>query len=114
MTIQEAVRAARANDPVVYEDPMLGDMLFARICEINKVFRKKSDVERGKEPEQYYLTLESMRSRVGSMHTCQPEDVRIATAQDIVDSGIHREDVVPDAVAGYDRLMGGTAEAREE
>lgn len=106
MTIQEAVQAARACDPVVYTDPMLGDMLFARICEINKIYRKMSDVERGAEPEQYYLTLESMRSRVGSLHQCPPEDVRIATARDIIDSGIHREEVVPDAVAGYDRVMG--------
>lgn len=106
MTIQEAVQAARACDPVVYTDPMLGDMLFARICEINKIYRKMSDVARGAEPEQYYLTLESMRSRVGSLHQCPPEDVRIATARDIVASGIHREEVVPDAVAGYDRVMG--------
>ena len=110
MTIQEAVQAARACDPVVYMDPMLGDMLFARICEINKIYRKQSEIARGAEPEQYYLTLESMKSRVGSLHQCPPEDVRIATVQDIVDSGIHCEEVVPDAVAGYDRVMGGKSE----
>lgn len=106
MTVEEAVKAAKGNDPVVYMDPMLGPMVFGRICEITKVYRRQSDVMRGKAPEQYYLVLESMKCRVGSLHSCPPEDVRIATAQDIVDSGIHREDVVPDAVAGYDRVMG--------
>lgn len=84
MTIEEAVKAARANAQVVYEDAMLGPMLFGRICGISKVFRKLSDVERGKAPEAYYVTLESLRSN--SQHTCPPEDVRLATSEDIVNA----------------------------
>ena len=36
MTIDEAVRAARLNVPVVYDSPMLGPQLYARIGCIRK------------------------------------------------------------------------------
>ena len=91
MTIQEAVSAARACVPVVYHDAMLGDMVFGRICEIIKTYRTPERVARGYEQEVYYLTLESMRAPGQSLHTCPPEDVRIATAEDIVRSGIPDE-----------------------
>lgn len=91
MTIQEAVSAAREIVPVVFTDPMLGDMVFGRIKEITKVYRTSAEIGRGAEPEAYYLTLESMRCPGRSQHVCPPELVRLATADDIVRSGIPEE-----------------------
>jgi len=91
MTINECVSAARECVPVVMEDLMLGPMLFGRIKEITKTYRTPSEVERGKAPEAYYLTLESMRCPGQSQHVCPPEMVRRATAEDIVQSGIPDE-----------------------
>ena len=47
MTIEEAVTAARKNVPVVYDSPMLGPQLYARIGCIRKSFPLRSDRERG-------------------------------------------------------------------
>lgn len=91
MTIEDAVKAARACATVVFEDPMLGPMVFARICEITKRYRTPAEIEHGKEPETYYLTLESMRCPGRSQHIVPPELVRIATAEDVVRSGIPDE-----------------------
>lgn len=84
MTIKEAVKAARANTPVIYESPMEGPILYGRISSIRKDFALRSDVAHGKEPESYALELVSMR---GARSVCSvaPERVRIATGEELRD-----------------------------
>ena len=84
MTIEEAVKATRANTPVIYESPMEGPILYGRISSIRKDFALRSDVAHGKEPESYALELVSMR---GARSVCSvaPERVRIATGEEIRD-----------------------------
>lgn len=82
MTIEEAVKAARQNTPVVYEDSMLGEMLFERIGSIRKDFALLRDVERGKARESYTLELLPM-NRARSVTVADPERVRLAEAEDL-------------------------------
>ncbi len=84
MTIDEAVKAARLNVPVVYEHPMEGPMLYARIGSIRKDFALKSDAARGKPAEVYALELLPM-SGARSVTVVPPERVREATAEELGD-----------------------------
>ncbi len=77
MTIKEAVAAARASVPVVYEDPVFGPMLFKRISVISKIYPD------GEESERYELTLASFRTQLGGMTNIDPGDVRIAEPGEI-------------------------------
>lgn len=83
MTIQEAVKAARRNQPVMYDNPMEGPMLFARIGCVRKDFALLADAARGKEAEYYSLELLPMAG--GSVEVVSPELVRIATAEELKD-----------------------------
>lgn len=83
MTIDEAVRAARLNVPVVYDSPMLGPQLYARIGCIRKSFPLKSDAARGA-VEVYGLELLPM-SEARSVTIVPPERVREATAEELRD-----------------------------
>lgn len=84
MTIPEAQAAARKNTPVVYDDPMLGPMLFARIASIRKDFALRRDVERGKPAEVYALELWGM-DRQRSVTVVPPDRVREATPEELAD-----------------------------
>lgn len=83
MTIEEAVSAARRNLPVVYEHPMEGPMLFARIGCIRKDFPLRSDAARGA-VEVYGLELLPMNDG-RSVTVVPPEKVREAKAEDLGD-----------------------------
>lgn len=83
MTIEEAVSAARRNVPVVYDSPMLGPQLYARIGCIRKSYPLKSDRERGAE-EVYGLELLPM-SGARSVTIVPPERVREATPEELKD-----------------------------
>lgn len=83
MTVEEAVKAARLNQPVVYEDPMNGPLLYARIGCIRKDFPLRSDVARGAN-EVYGLELLPMNG-ARSVTIVPPERVRIAEAAEIGD-----------------------------
>lgn len=82
MTMDEAIRAARLNTPVVYDDKMLGEMLFGRIGAIRKDFAPLRDVNRGREPERYALELLPMHGGQ-SVTSADPERVRLAGAEDL-------------------------------
>ncbi|MBR4184306.1 MAG: hypothetical protein IKQ87_00940 [Clostridia bacterium] len=84
MTIEEAVRAARKNVPVVYDSPMLGPMLYARIGSIRKDFALRSDVKRGKPSEVYGLELLPMNG-ARSVTVAPVELVRVATPEELGD-----------------------------
>ena len=81
MTIDEAVRAARLNVPVVYDSPMLGPQLYARIGCIRKSYPLRTDAARGA-VEVYGLELLPM-NRANSVTVVPPERVREATAEDL-------------------------------
>ena len=89
MTVEEAVKAARANLPVIYESPMLGPQLYARIGAIRKDFAIRSDVERGKPAEVYALELFPMNGANSSI-VVKPELVREAKPGEIADIGQYR------------------------
>lgn len=91
MTIPEAVAAARKNAPVVYDDKMLGEMLFARIGAIRKDFARLADVERGRDPEFYQLELLPMAGG-SSVTVVDPERVRVAQVEDLRDMKKYRRD----------------------
>ena len=80
MTIEEAVQAARMNAPVIFDDKMLGEMLFGRIGAIRKDFATLRDVNRGREPERYALELLPMHGGQ-SVTSADPERVRLAGAK---------------------------------
>ena len=82
MTIEAAVQAARMCAPVVYSDPMLGDMLFARIGSVRKDFGRREDAARGKHTEWYSLELLPMNG-ANSVTVVDPERCRIAMAADL-------------------------------
>ena len=95
MTIEEAVTAARLNVPVVYDSPMLGPMLYARIGCIRKDFPLRSDIARGA-AEVYGLELLPM-NEARSVTVVPPERVREATAEEIADIRQYRfEPVMPE------------------
>ena len=97
MTIEEAVKAARLNLPVVYEHPMLGPMLYARIGSVRKDFALRSDAARGKPAEAYALELLPM-SGARSVTVVPPERVREATTEELADIRQYRfEAVMPEA-----------------
>lgn len=83
MTIEEAVTAARKNVPVVYEHPMEGPMLYARIGCIRKDYPLKSDVARGA-VEVYGLELLPMNG-ARSVTVVPPERVREAKPEELWD-----------------------------
>ena len=83
MTIEEAVTAARKNVPVVYESPMLGPQLYARIGCIRKSYPMKSDAARGA-VEVYGLELLPMNGG-RSVTVVPPERVHEATAEELWD-----------------------------
>ena len=83
MTIEEAVKAARKNVPVVYDSPMLGRQLYARIGCIRKSYPLKSDAARGA-VEVYGLELLPMND-ARSVTIVPPERVREATAEELWD-----------------------------
>lgn len=83
MTIEEAVTAARKNVPVVYESPMLGPQLYARIGCIRKSYPLKSDADRGA-VEVYGLELFPMNG-ARSVTVVPPERVREATPEELGD-----------------------------
>lgn len=83
MTIEEAVKAARLNQPVIYDDPMNGPMLYARIGALRKTFPLRSDAARGAE-EVYGLELLPMNG-ARTVTVVPPERVRIAEAAEIGD-----------------------------
>ena len=83
MTIEEAVTAARKNVPVVYDSPMEGPMLFARIGCIRKDYPLRSDVARGA-VEVYGLELLPMNGG-RSVTVVPPERVHEATAEELWD-----------------------------
>ena len=84
MTIEEAVSAARNNQPVVYDCPMLGPQLYARIGCIRKDYALKSDAARGVPPEVYGLELLPMNG-ARSVIVVPPERVRAATPEELID-----------------------------
>ncbi len=84
MTIEEAVRAARTNVPVVYENPMEGPVLYLRISAIRKDFALREDVRRGKASERYLLELWPMNG-AKSVTSVLPERVREATPEELAD-----------------------------
>ena len=81
MTIEEAVQAARRNVPVVYEHPMEGPRLYARIGCIRKDYPLKSDVARGA-VEVYGLELLPMNG-ARSVTVVPPERVREARPEEL-------------------------------
>ena len=83
MTIEEAVTAARKNVPIVYDSPMLGPQLYARIGCIRKSYPLRSDAERGA-AEVYGLELLPM-SGARSVTVVPPERVREATPEELRD-----------------------------
>ena len=83
MTIEEAVTAARKNVPVVYDSPMLGPQLYARIGCIRKSYPLRSDADRGA-VEVYGLELLPM-SGARSVTIVPPERVREATPEELRD-----------------------------
>lgn len=83
VTIDEAVKAARMNVPVVYESPMEGPLLYARIGCIRKDFPLRSDIARGK-TEFYSLELLPM-NEARSSTVVPPERVREARAEELGD-----------------------------
>ena len=83
MTIEEAVKAAKANQPVVYDSPMLGPQLYARIGCIRKSYPLRSDAARGA-VEVYGLELLPM-SEARSVTIGPPERVREATPEELRD-----------------------------
>lgn len=91
MTIEEAVRAARANLPVIYDSPMEGPMLFARIGCIRKDFALRSDAARGAEAEVYALELLPM-NRGNSVTVVPPERVREAGPAELADVRHYRRE----------------------
>lgn len=84
MTINEAVTAARNNTPVIYDSPMLGPMLYARIGSIRKDFALREDVAKGRAEESYMLELLAMNG-AQSVMVVPPERVREATAEELMD-----------------------------
>ena len=95
MTIEEAVKAARLNQPVVHEDPMNGSILYARIGCIRKDFPLRADLKRGKS-ETYALELLPM-SGARSVTVVPPERVREATSEELRDYRQYRyEPVMPE------------------
>ena len=90
MTIEEAVKAARNNMPVIYDSPMLGPMLYARIGSIRKDFALREDVAKGRAAESYMLELLSM-SGAQSVMIVPPERVREATAKELMDVKNYRK-----------------------
>ena len=91
MTIQEAQSAARRNLPVVYDSPMDGPMLYARIGCIRKDYARKEDAERGVPAEVYGLELLPMNG-ARSVTVVPPELVRQATAREVADYNQYRYD----------------------
>ena len=83
MTIEEAVTAARKNVPVVYDSPMLGPQLYARIGCIRKSYPLKSDADRGA-VEVYGLELLPMNG-ARSVTVVPPERVREARPEELRD-----------------------------
>lgn len=83
MTIEEAVSAARKNVPVVYDSPMLGPQLYARIGCIRKSYPLKSDADRGA-VEVYGLELLPMNG-ARSVTVVPPERVREARPEELWD-----------------------------
>lgn len=83
MTIEEAVQAARKNVPVVYDSPMLGPQLYARIGCIRKSYPLRSDADRGA-VEVYGLELLPM-SEARSVTVVPPERVREARPEELLD-----------------------------
>ena len=95
MTITEAVEAARNNTPIIYESPMEGPLLFARIGCIRKDFPLRADIARGK-TEVYALELLPMTG-ARSVTVVPPERVREATAEELGDYRQYRyEPVMPE------------------
>ena len=88
MTIEEAVTAARKNIPVVYDSPMLGPLLYARIGCVRKDFALRSDAERGKPAEVYALELLPMNG-ANSVAVVKPELVREATGAELADRRLY-------------------------
>ena len=88
MTIEEAVRAARMNQPVadVTSD---GVIVYARIGAIRKTYALLSDVARGAEPESYSLELLPM-NRANTCTDADPKNVRLATAEELMDREQYR------------------------
>lgn len=89
MTVEEAVTAARKNLPVVYMDPMLGNLLFARIAAIRKDYALIADVAKGKAAEVYTVELWPM-SRARSVTVVDPARVRLAETEDLRDISQYR------------------------
>ena len=84
MTISEAAVAARRYAPVVYEDPMEGPLLFARIAAVRKEFAPPEDAARGKAAE--YYTVELWPASGGrSVTVADPGRVRLAEAGELRD-----------------------------
>lgn len=83
MTIEEAVTAARKNVPVVYDSPMLGPQLYARIGCIRKSYPLRSDADRGA-VEVYGLELLPMNGG-RSVTVVPPERVREARPEELWD-----------------------------
>ena len=83
MTIEEAVTAARKNVPVVYENPTLGPILYARIGSIIKTYPLRADVDRGAH-ESYGLELLPMNG-ARSVTIVPQERVREATPEELRD-----------------------------
>jgi len=83
MTIEEAVKAAKMNQPVVYDSPMLGPQLYARIGCIRKSYPLRSDADRGA-VEVYGLELLPMND-ARSVTIVPPERVREARPEELWD-----------------------------
>ena len=83
MTISDAVTAARNNTPVIYEDALLGPMLYARIGAIRKTFALREAVAAGKAEETYGLELLPMNG-ARSVMVVDPERVRAATPEELM------------------------------
>lgn len=77
MTKEEAVKAAEMRVPVVFHDPMLGDLLYNRISAVIWRYAGETERKRGK-PEKYVeLELEDRRAGGKSVMMAEPEYVDV-------------------------------------
>lgn len=89
MTIQEAQAAARRNLPVIYDDPLEGVRLYARIGSIRKDYALLSEVARGKPAETYSVEVLPMNG-ARTVSVVPVERVRAATAEELWDVELYR------------------------
>lgn len=90
MTIEEAVKAARNNTPVIYDSPSVGPLLYARIGCIRKSYPMRKDAADGRAAEEYSLELLPMNG-ARSLMVAPPERVREAKPEELSDIKYYKE-----------------------